>query len=187
MSFNRSVVICYVFSNKRSDKKRCQAVGTNDKAIYRYCSTFFFSLRNILIKTLSLIQKHVAGILTILGKNGGKRQIAKEDVRVAKERTVRRSHCLGVIFFFSSLSTSPKRLYFFFLSPPPQPPPPLSDDAVDKHLSFFKASSLMLNSSPLGVIRVDSIFSVVFCSWTCRSTGDVSAIETALFFCSVSG
>ena len=186
MKFKQALFIFYVFSNKRSDKKRCQAVGTNDKAIYRYCSTFFFSLDSGIINTFTYIQKHFSQILTILGKNGGKRQIAKDDVRVAKDRTVRRSHCLGVIFFFSSLSTSPKRLYFFFFSPP-QPPPPLADDADDKHLSFFKASSLMLNSSPLGVIRVDSTFSVVFCSWTCRSTGDVSAIETALFFCSISG
>jgi hypothetical protein len=71
--------------------------------------------------------------------------MAKDEVRVAKERIVRRSHCLAVNFFFSSLSTSPKRLYFFFLSPP-QPPAPLSDDAVDKHLSFLEAFSLMLNS-----------------------------------------
>ena len=112
--------------------------------------------------------------------------MAKDEVRVAKERIVRRSHCLAVNFFFSSLSTSPKRLYFFFLRPP-QPPAPLSDDAVDKHLSFLEAFSLMLNSSSFGVIRVDSIFSAVFCSCWCRSTGDVSAIETALFFFSVSG
>ena len=49
-------------------------------------------------------------LLTILGKNGGKRQMANDEVRVANERTVSRSHCLAVIFFFSSLLTSPKRL-----------------------------------------------------------------------------